>query len=82
MTKRLLGRLYYKCGELLTTLIYQDTLSAVLTYLENDSIGQLVERSDSIDFVSKFSHEKQMKWAADALKKWKKEQEKNKKKGL
>lgn len=65
-----------------TTLIYQDTLSAVLTYLENDSIGQLVERSDSIDFVSKFSHEKQMKWAADALKKWKKEQEKNKKKGL
>lgn len=63
-------------------LAFQDTLSTVVTYLENDSMGNLVERSDSIDFVSKISHEKQVKWAADAYKDWVKKQNKAKKKGL
>lgn len=64
-----------------TTLIYQDTLCAELYYMENDSTGQLVERMDTLEFVSKFSHERQMKWREDAIKKWKKEQDKKKKKG-
>ena len=64
-----------------TTLIYQDTLEAEVRYFENDSIGALVERTDTIEFVSKFSHEKQVKWAKDAFKKWQKEQNKRKKKG-
>ena len=64
-----------------TTLIYQDTLETLVTYFENDSIGALVERTDTIEFVSKFSHEKQVKWAAEAHKKWLKEQNKKKKKG-
>ncbi len=65
-----------------TTLIYQDTLTAAFSYLENDSAGKLVRKTDTIDFISKFSHEKQVKWRNDEIKKWEKEQNKRKKKGL
>ena len=65
-----------------TTLIYQDTLTAAVSYLENDSAGNLVQHIDTLDFISKFSHEKQMKWKKEEVKKWKKEQEKKRKKGL
>lgn len=64
-----------------TTLIYQDTLEAEVKYLETDSMGILIEQIDTIEFISKFSHEKQVKWAQEAYKKWKKEQNKRKKKG-
>ena len=64
-----------------TTLIYQDTLEAEVKYLETDSMGILIEQIDTIEFISKFFHEKQVKWAQEAYKKWKKEQNKRKKKG-
>ncbi len=64
-----------------TMLIYQDTLEAEVKYLENDSTGVLVETTDTIEFISKYSHEKQVKWAQDEYKKWKKEQDKRKKRG-
>ena len=65
-----------------TALVHQDTLIAAYTYLETDSTGTLVEHTDTLDIVSKISHEKQMKWQEDAFKKWQKQQNKLKKKGL
>lgn len=64
-----------------TTLAYCDTLRAQYTYLENDSVGNLVEKTDTIDFVPKVTHAKQLKWSEADHKKWKKEQERRKKKG-
>jgi uncharacterized protein (DUF2141 family) len=65
-----------------TTLIHQDTLTAAYTFLETDSTGTLVERTDTINFISKISHAKQLKWQAESERKWQKEQDKLKKKGL
>ena len=64
-----------------TALVHQDTLLTTLTYMATDSTGQLSEQTDTISFVSKISHEKQLKLQAEAEKKWLKEQEKLKKKG-
>ena len=63
-----------------TALVHQDTLLATYTYLETDTTGQLAERTDTISFVSKISRAKQLKLQAEQEKKWKKEQERLKKK--
>ena len=65
-----------------TTLVHQDTLWTAYTYLETDTLGQLIERTDTISFVSKILREKQLKLEAEQRKKWQKEQDKLKKKGL
>ena len=65
-----------------TLLAYQDTLTMAFSYMENDSSGNLVERTDTLEMVSKITHEKQLKWAQEAYKKWEKQQNKNKRKGL
>ena len=64
-----------------TLVAYQDTLAFAYTYLENDSAGALVEKIDTLELVPKITHEKQVKWAYEAYKKWKKQQDKQKRKG-
>lgn len=63
-----------------TALINQDTLSTIYTYLQTDTLGMLVEQSDTIEFVSKISHERQLKFDKQEYDKWKKTQDKLKKK--
>ncbi len=65
-----------------TLLAYQDTLAMVLTYLENDSTGNVITTSDTLEVVPRVTHARQQKWADEAYKKWKKEQDKLKKRGL
>ena len=62
-----------------TLLVNQDTLRTELTYLMTDSLGQLVETVDTVEFVVKVSYEKRMKEKQKAFEKWQKEQEKRKK---
>ncbi|MCH5178314.1 MAG: Ig-like domain-containing protein [Prevotellaceae bacterium] len=64
-----------------TALVHTDTLSATLTYMENDTTGVLVERTDTLDFVSRLPRSRQLKLEEEAYKEWEKQQEKLKKKG-
>ncbi len=63
-----------------TMLAYNDTLSMVLTYLDTDTLHQLVWKSDTLDFVPKTSREKQLKELAKKTEEWEKEQKKKRKK--
>ena len=64
-----------------STLINQDTLNIELTYLMTDSLDQLVEQTDTIEFIPKVGYEKRMKEQQKVLEDWQKAQEKKKKKG-
>ncbi|MDO4950462.1 MAG: Ig-like domain-containing protein [Bacteroidales bacterium] len=64
-----------------TSLVHTDTLQATLTYLENDSIGNFVERTDTLEFVSRLPRSRQLKMEQEVYKEWERQQEKLKKKG-
>ena len=64
-----------------TSLVHTDTLQATLTYLENDSTGNFVERTDTLEFVSRLPRSRQLKMEQEVYKEWERQQEKLKKKG-
>jgi uncharacterized protein (DUF2141 family) len=63
-----------------TTLVNQDTLRMDITYLMTDTLGKLVEQTDSaIEVLAKTPYEKRQKQLKKEIEEWKKEQEKLKK---
>ena len=64
-----------------TTLVNQDTLQIERTYLMTDTLGQLVEMVDTVEALAKVSYEKRLKDRLKEEEKWRKEQEKKKKRG-
>ncbi len=64
-----------------TTLIQQDTLRTVLSYLSTDTLGTLQLSTDTLDILAKTPYEKRLKDMQKEREKWEKEQEKAKKKG-
>lgn len=64
-----------------TMLVNQDTLHMQVSYLANDSLGKLVKQTDTLEVLSKVPYEKRLKQQKEEYDKWKKQQEKNKKKG-
>ena len=65
-----------------TTLVNQDTLRMDITYMVTDTLGQLVEQTDSAtDVLAKTPYEKRMKQLKKEMEEWQKEQDKLKKKG-
>ena len=62
-----------------TTLVNQDTLVIEKTFLMTDTLGNLVEFTDTTEFVSKTSYAKRMKEKQKQYDDWKKEQDKKKK---
>ncbi|MDO4159456.1 MAG: Ig-like domain-containing domain [Prevotellaceae bacterium] len=64
-----------------TTLVNQDTLRMEVQYLVSDSIGMLVNQTDTLEMLAKVSYEKRLKNAEKEREEWEKEQEKAKKKG-
>lgn len=64
-----------------TALVNQDTLQVELSYLMTDSLGTLVQQVDTMEFVAKTSYEKRLKAKQDDEEKWRKDQEKRKKRG-
>ena len=63
-----------------TTLVNQDTLRMDITYMMTDTLGQLVEQTDSaLEVLAKTPYEKRMKQLKKEIEEWKKEQEKLKK---
>lgn len=56
----------------------KDTLSISLTYLDTDTLNQLVYRTDTLDLVSKISRDKQKKELQAKIEEWEKEQKKEK----
>ena len=64
-----------------TTLVNQDTLEIEMTYLMTGTLGQLVEKVDTIAGYAKIPYEKRTKDKQKELEQWQKEQEKKKKSG-
>ena len=62
-----------------TLLVNQDTLQVELTYEMTDTLGNLVQQVDTVEFLPKVSYEKRMKEKQKEFEKWQKEQEKRKK---
>ncbi len=64
-----------------TTLVNQDSLQYVLTYMMTDTLGQLVLQSDTLESLAKTSYERRMKDLQKEREKWEKEQERHRKRG-
>ena len=65
-----------------TALVNQDTLRILLTYEATDDSTQLnVMKSDTLEFVPRFSYERRQRMKAEDLAKWEKQREKRHKKG-
>ena len=64
-----------------TMLVNQDTLHMQVSYLASDSLGKLARQNDTLEVLSKVPYEKRLKQYKEEYDKWKKQQEKNKKKG-
>ena len=62
-----------------TALVNQDTLVIEKTFLMTDSLGHLVEFTDTTEFVSKTPYAKRLKEKQKEYDEWKKEQDKKKK---
>lgn len=56
----------------------KDTLSISLTYLDTDSLNQLVYKTDTLDLIAKITRSKQRKELQDKIEAWEKEQKKEK----
>lgn len=56
-----------------------DTLTFALTYLETDTLGQLMPRTDTLDLVSKITRSQQNKDLQEKTEQWEKEQKKERK---
>ena len=64
-----------------TALVNQDTLRLELRYMATDTLGRLVEMTDTIDALAKVSYEKRQKDKTRKYEEWKKQQDKAKKRG-
>ena len=64
-----------------TMLVNQDTLRMEVKYMATDTLGVLQLQTDTMDILAKVPYEKRLKQQADEYEKWKKEQEKAKKRG-
>lgn len=64
-----------------SALVDQDTLNIQLQYRMTDSTGTLVPQTDTLQILSKQPYEKRLKKQQEQFEKWKKTQEKRKKKG-
>ena len=64
-----------------TTLVNQDTLRMEVQYLMTDSLGELVDKIDTLEVLAKESYAKRQKQLHKEYQEWEKEQEKAKKKG-
>ncbi len=62
-----------------TMLVNQDTLQMEISYMMTDTLGQLVNQTDTLEALPKVSYEKRQKELAKEIEKWQKEQEKKKK---
>lgn len=62
-----------------TLLVNQDTLRFSMQYEMTDTLGKLVEQTDTIEALVKTSYEKRLKERAKEYEKWQKVQEKKKK---
>ena len=63
-----------------TTLVNQDTLRMDLTYMMTDTLGMLVEQTDSaLEVLAKTPYEKRQKQLKKEIEEWQKQQEKLKK---
>ena len=65
-----------------TALVNQDTLRMEITYQMTDSLGALVNQTDTLDGLAKVSFEKRKKELAKELEKWQKDIEKKRKRGI
>lgn len=64
-----------------TAIAYSDTLTFNFTYLDTDSLDQLVWKTDSaLEITPKTTHAKQLKELEEKTKEWEKEQKKKQKK--
>lgn len=64
-----------------TMFSYQiDTLAMTLTYMETDTTGTLVQRTDTLEMASKLTREKQRKEQLKQIEEWNKDREKKAKK--
>lgn len=64
-----------------TTLVNQDTLRIAVSHFITDTLGVLNQQSDTLELISRHPYEKRMKAKQDAYEKWKKQQERNEKRG-
>ena len=64
-----------------TALVNRDSLEIEYSYHITDTLGQLVQQTDTLLMVPKLSYEKRMKMHEKELAKWQKQQDKLKKKG-
>lgn len=65
-----------------TTLVNNDSLEIAFTYRMTDTLGILQNHTDTIMLLSKMPYAKRMKERQKTVENWKKQQEKNKKRGL
>ena len=65
-----------------TTLVNRDTLTLEVRYMMTDTLGMLVEQTDTTAYVPKVLFAKRQKELEREFEKWQKEQEKRKKRGL
>ena len=66
-----------------TTLVNRDTLEVEMTFWKtDDSLGVLVQHTDTIAFLPKVPYAKRMKEKQKEIEKWEKEQEKKKKRAM
>ncbi len=61
-----------------TLVAYKDTLTMSLTYLDTDTLGQLVPRTDTLDLIPKITHQRRQKDLQKKIEDWEKQQEKMK----
>lgn len=64
-----------------TALVNNDSLEIALTHLVTDTLGHLVENTDTIQLFAKIPYEKRLKNKLKELEQWQKEQDKKKRKG-
>lgn len=62
-----------------TTLINQDTLRMEVSYMMTDTLGNLVNQTDTIEALAKIPYAKRQRDLAKEIDKWKKEQDRRKK---
>ena len=62
-----------------TTIAYNDTLMFAFSYLETDTLAQLVWTTDTVEMIPKMTRARQLKELQENIEKWEKEQNKKRK---
>jgi uncharacterized protein (DUF2141 family) len=65
-----------------TTLVNQDTLLIEATFMMTDTLGNLIEKTDTVEALAKVPYAKRFKEKQKDIEKWQKVQERRKKRGL